>query len=119
MKVAFTVMLFVADQSRREGGGTHMKGQYGYDWRSRPPFLGSASSSNRPPVAFCSSSEDPSFLKFLIFNQTIDIFFSNFVAPKAHRRTLPPKSKSSAPLPRVENQRRGENCYVVSFCRTG
>ncbi len=29
----------------------------------------------RPPVSLCSSSEDPSFLKFLIFNKKIGNFF--------------------------------------------
>ncbi len=30
---------------------------------------------HQTPVAFCSSSEDPSFLKFLIYNQKIVTFF--------------------------------------------
>ncbi len=37
----------------------------------------------RPQVSLYSSSEDPSFVKVLIFNQKI-VNFSNFAAPKAH-----------------------------------
>ena len=39
----------------------------------------------RPPVAVCSSSEDPCFLKFLIFNKKLANLL-NFAAPKTHFR---------------------------------
>ncbi len=39
------------------------------------PFFRLSGSSSDLPVAFCSSSYDPSFLKFLIFNQIIGKFF--------------------------------------------
>ena len=54
-----------------QGGCTHMKGQYGYVW----PLFQALWLFIRPPVAVCSHSEDPSLLKFLIFNQKIGKLF--------------------------------------------
>ncbi len=59
-----------------------MKGQYGYVWQSRPPFLGSLAIHQTPSCSLL-QFENPSFLKFLIFNQKIDNFFI-FAALKAH-----------------------------------
>ncbi len=50
----------------------------------KTPFFYDSQSFIRSPVALCSSSEDPSFLKVLILATTKKQFFSNFAAPKTH-----------------------------------
>ncbi len=56
------------------GGGTHLKGQYGYVRKSRPSFHASGSSSNSQ-LHYVLQFWRLTFLKFMIFNQNLTIFF--------------------------------------------